>query len=109
MYANSNDETTFAESNTIKISKASEIETIEINNQNEIFVDQNNNEYDVTTNMIYKSTTINKNDLEKIFGQTYELKIVDSQNNEIANISNVTESDKAGNITVNYDTEIKLH
>ena len=30
MYANSNDETTFVESNTIKISKASEIETIEI-------------------------------------------------------------------------------
>lgn len=106
MYANSNDETTFVESNTIKISKASEIETIEISNQNEIFVDQNNNEYDVTTNMIYKSTTINKNDLEKIFGQTYELKIVDSQNNEIANILDVTESDEAGNITVNYNTEI---
>ncbi len=106
MYANSNDETTFTEKNTIKIAKASEIETIEIINPNEVFVDQNNNEYDSTTNMIYKSTTVNKNDLEKIFGQSYELKIVDNQNNEIANISNVTESDEAGNITVNYGAEV---
>lgn len=106
MYANSNNETTFTENNTIKISKASEIEAIEISNQNETFVDQNNKAYDATANMIYKSTTINKNDLEKIFGQIYELKILDSQNNEIANISNITECDETGNITVNYDAEI---
>lgn len=106
MYANSNNETTFTENNTIKISKASEIEVIEISNQNETFIDQNNKAYDATANMIYKSTTINKNDLEKIFGQIYELKILDSQNNEIANISNITECDEAGNITVNYDAEI---
>ena len=91
MYANSNDETIFSENNTIKISKASEIETIEINNQNEMFIDKNEQTYDATSSMTYKSTKVNKNDLQRIFGKAYELKILDNQNNEIANITDTAE------------------
>lgn len=107
MYANSNYETIFSENNTIKISKASEIETIEINNQNEMFIDKNEQTYDATSSMIYKSTKVNKNDLQRIFGQAYELKILDNQNNEIANITDTAECDEAGNITINYETQIE--
>lgn len=106
MYANTTDETTFEEKNTIKISKASEAEEIEISNPNEVFVDQDNNEYQATQSITYKSTMINKKDLEKIFGQKYEIKILNRENTQIATISNSTESDEEGNITINYDTEL---
>lgn len=106
MYANSNNETQFVENNTIKISKASAVESIEINNQNEVFIDLNDESYNATSSMIYKSTIMNKRDLERIFGLIYEIKILDIDNKVIANITETTECDEKENITINYDGEV---
>lgn len=101
MYANPENETIFEENNTIKISKATEIETIELTNQEETFSDERDRKYNAIT--IYKATTFNKAELDRIFGESYEIKILDKENNEIAKITNETQSDEVGNITVNYD------
>ncbi len=101
MYANPENETIFEENNTIKISKATQVATIELTNQEETFSDEKGRKYNAVT--IYKATTFDKAELERIFGESYEIKILDKQNNEIAKITNETESDEAGNITVNYN------
>ncbi len=100
MYANPENETVFEENNTIKISKASETEAIELTNQEETFANEKDRMYNAVT--IYKSTTFNKADLERIFGESHEIKILNKENAEIAKITNETESDEAGNIVVNY-------
>ncbi len=100
MYANPENETAFEENNTIKISKASETEAIELTNQEETFADERDRMYRAVT--IYKSTIFNKADLERIFGESYEIQILNKENAEIAKITNETESDEAGNIVVNY-------
>lgn len=104
MYANSENETIFEEINTIEISKAEKVENIELTNQEETFVDERDRKYKAAT--IYKATTLNKKGLEKIFGENYEIKILDKENNELAKITNTTESDEAGNVTINYNGEI---
>ncbi len=101
MYANPENETIFEENNTIRISKVTEVETIELTNQEETFSDERDRKYNAIT--IYKATTFNKAELDRIFGESYEIKILDKENNEIAKITNETESDEAGNITVNYN------
>lgn len=101
MYANPENETIFEENNTIKISKASETETIELTNQEETFANERDRMYNAVT--IYKSTTFNKADLERIFGESYEIQILNKENAEIAKITNETQCDEAGNIVVNYN------
>lgn len=101
MYANPENETIFEENNTIKISKASETETIELTNQEETFTNERDRMYNAVT--IYKSTTFNKADLERIFGESYEIQILNKENAEIAKITNETQCDEAGNIVVNYN------
>ena len=82
MYANPENETIFEENNTIKISKTSETETIELTNQEETFTNERDRMYNAVT--IYKSTTFNKADLERIFGESYEIQILNKENAEIA-------------------------
>lgn len=102
MYVNTLEGTVFNEMDTMKISKADEVGEIELISTKAEFEDEALNKYDVLGNIIFKSTTINKEQLKRIFGEDFKLQIVDDQK-EIQTITKDTESDETGNITINYE------
>ena len=62
---------------------------------------ENNNE------LIYKTTTINKEDVIKILGEDGKIEILNNDQEVLASIDKNTEFDENGNVTINYLNDIK--
>lgn len=105
MYANVANETTLKEVNNIEISDI-KTSNIEISDEKEVFVDGNNNQYATNNSVIYKSTQINKQEFEFIFGENGVIVFADNNGNEIARITKDTQADENGNITIDYQNEV---
>lgn len=102
MYANAANGTNYTENNKIEISEINTIENIEIQKGNEVFEDVNGNQFGAGENILYKSTTLYKSELERIFGQDYVITITDIAGNVLHTITKETQ-DENGTITVPYD------
>ncbi|HCC03966.1 MAG TPA: hypothetical protein DEP51_03805 [Clostridiales bacterium] len=59
-------------------------------------------ENEIIANNIYKSTIINKENFNKLFGENGYINIKDENGTIIASINNNTETDENGNIVLNY-------
>ncbi len=59
-------------------------------------------ENEIIANNIYKSTIINKENFNKLFGENGYINVKDENGTIIANINNNTEADESGNIILNY-------
>lgn len=106
MYANSDNETIFNEINTLKISDISTINTIELTDIKDTFKNNEGKEFDVSNNIVYKSTIFNKNVLNKILGDTYSIQITDLNDANIFTIDNNTVADESGNIQLDYPENV---
>ena len=102
MYANATNETEYKESNNIEISEINTVEGIEIGKGNEVYEDAKETQYTVGNSLVYKSSILYKNELEKIFGEDYVITITDNGGNVLHTITKET-VDENGVVTVNYD------
>ena len=85
---------------------------IDINLNNvDIEVDVNESEQTINGEQItsnYKTSKINKTQIEKVLGNNGKLVILDANtNNEIATINRDTDSDENGNININYPENVQ--
>ena len=64
-------------------------------------------ENEIIANNIYKSTIINKENVNKLFGENGYINVKDENGTIIANINNNTEADESGNIILNYTNDPK--
>lgn len=102
MYANATNGTNYNEKNKIEVSEINTVEGIEIGKGNEVYEDGNGKQFTVGDNIIYKSTTLYKSELEKIFGQDYVITIKDNVGNVLHTITKDMQ-DENGAIKVLYD------
>ena len=61
----------------------------------------------INANIEYKTTTINKAEIEKILGEKGSLTIKDTSGNELAKITKDTVADESGNVVIIYNSGIK--
>ena len=59
-------------------------------------------ENEINANIIYKNTSINKQNFLNIFGEDGFIIVKNSTGTIIANVNNTTEADESGNIVLNY-------
>ena len=111
MYANSTNETTYQESNTIEISDVDSIDNIKMETTNSYFTNENSTKYDANNINIFKTTSINKSKFVEYFGTDGYIDIKDNNGVVIQRIDNNTEANENGIIVINYDgekTDIKI-
>lgn len=111
MYANSTNETTYQENNTIEISDVDSLENIKMETTNSYFTDENSTKYNANNINIFKTTSINKSKFVEYFGTDGYIDIKDNNGVVIQRIDNNTEADENGIIVINYDgekTDIKI-
>ena len=67
----------------------------------------NNNGLNVETeNIIYKSTSVNKNNILNILGEDGSLQIFDKDNNLLLEVNKDTEAEEDGTVKIDYENEI---
>ncbi len=111
MYANSTNETTYQENNTIEISDVDSIDNIKMETTNSYFTDENSKKYDANNINIFKTTSIDKSKFVEYFGTDGYIDIKDNNGVVIQRIDNNTEANENGIIEINYDgekTDIKI-
>ena len=111
MYANSTNETTYQENNTIEISDVDSLDNIKMETTNSYFTDENSTKYNANNINIFKTTSINKSKFVEYFGTDGYIDIKDNNGVVIQRIDNNTEADENGIIVINYDgekTDIKI-
>ena len=111
MYANSTNETTYQENNTIEISDVDSLDNIKMETTNSYFTDENSTKYNANNINIFKTTSINKSKFVEYFGTDGYIDIKDNNGVVIQRIDNNTEADENGIIEINYDgekTDIKI-
>ena len=65
------------------------------------------NDTEVDTNIVYKSSMINKDIFNKLFGKQGFITIKNGDGAIIGSINSNTQADENGNLIINYNTEIK--
>ena len=111
MYANSTNETTYQENNTIEISDVDSLDNIKMETTNSYFTDENSTKYNANNINIFKTTSINKSKFVEFFGTDGYIDIKDNNGVVIQRIDNNTEANENGIIEINYDgekTDIKI-
>lgn len=106
LYANVENETQYYENDIVKISSASNVENIDITKDSEEFEDKNGKRFKIN-NSVFKSTTINKDEFLRIFGDNGEIIIKKQEEQILGNINKNTQADENGNITISYEQEVK--
>ncbi len=106
LYAKTENETTFIENNMMQISNVEAIDEIHISNASEQFIDNYEKAFDISENVVYKNTKIQKEEFNRIFGEDGQITITD-QNENIFVINKDTEVDGQGNIVINYEIPTK--
>ena len=83
---------------------------IAISDKGAVFINEEGKKYDMqdTTRsyVFYKSTKINKTNFEQILGEDGLIKIIDSENNKIAQINKDTLVNENGEYYINYENNI---
>lgn len=92
-------ETVFTEDNKIEISNKEKVDEIELTKVKEEFSDDVNT-FDMSEQVIYKSTQINPEEFNRILGADGQITITDEQNNILAELN-------ASSLSINYETEVK--
>ena len=92
-------EKTIKQTTKIDINLAEAIEEIELKEMPNTY----NNGVDANT--YYAQTLINKENLNKVLGETGSLKILDNEGNIIEELNKDSESDDKGNIIINYEKD----
>ena len=111
MYANSTNETTYQENNTIEISDVDAINNVKMETTNSYFTDENSTKYNANNINIFKTTSINKSKFVEYFGTDGYIDIKDNNGVVIQRIDNNTEANEKGLVVISYDgekTDIKI-
>ena len=117
MYANYNISSDYYETNytyatNINISKADFVNTVEIREQDEYFENDENEKYSTLNNnsymTYYKSTTLNKENLDSILGEKGTLKILDENGKVLLTLDKNVQADENGNIIATYSSKEKV-
>ena len=103
-------ETEYSNLLNINVSRPEVVDLIEIREKDEYFTDAEGNKISTTTEngyeTYYKTTTINKENLNSILGENGNLQILDENNNSLVTINKDTPADENGNIIINYNTSV---
>ena len=100
-YIYSGEHTTFNSKSIIDVRENSIIENISIVEGNSKYLVTE----EIDANVVYKNTTINKEEIIRQFGENIILKIKNANDNIINEIDKDSEVDGQGNIVVNYNNE----
>lgn len=115
VYANYNLKENFYETEysnllNINISRPEVVDIVEIREKDEYFTDASGNKFPTTTNAgyetYYKTTVLNKENLNSIIGENGNVQILDENNNSLVTINKDTPSDENGNIIINYNSSV---
>lgn len=106
IYAKAEQETIFAEDNTLQITNKEEVKEIEVSRKSEEFSDDVN-VFTVNDNVIYKSTRVKKDEFDRILGENGQIVITDENDITLGQINQESVADENGNIEVNYEKEVK--
>ena len=115
VYANYNLKENFYETEysnllNINISRPEVVDIVEIREKEEYFTDESGNKFTTATNegyeTYYKTTVINKENLNSIIGENGNVQILDENNNSLVTINKDTPSDENGNIIINYNSTV---
>ena len=106
--------TQYTELENIVVSKKEAQENLKLEETNTfIRINKNENEEEIETNLgnngqlIYKSTKVNRKDIEKLLGEEGKIEILDDAGNVISTIDKNTEYSENGFFTVNYENGIE--
>ena len=100
--------TTYQEKEEIVISKKEALEKLELVENNTFIKEENKNLVDLgnNNNLIYKSTKIKKENLEKVLGENGKIEILDQEGNTSVTIDlSNTEWEEDGSFTIYYEQE----
>lgn len=112
IYANYNLNSNFYETEysnllSINVSRPEAVSVIEVREKEEHFTDDSNNKYETSddklTQTYYKSTTINKENLDSILGEKGNLQLFDGNGGLLVTVDKNTPTDESGNIVINYN------
>lgn len=110
LYTNADKETEYSKNIEISVAYAKLIDKLDIENIEDKFINENGEENPTKISDInyayYKTTTISKENFEKILGQDGVIKILKEDGTEITTISKDTSIDENGNYVYTYTDEI---
>ena len=86
----------------VEISYKDIVSEIKLDEGDTYFTDAKGNKYLLGENIYYKSTTISKENFEKILGQEGKITVLDENGNTVTTIENVLEVDDSGNYVIEY-------
>lgn len=101
--------TEYKQEEQIVISKKEAQDTIDLIENNTFMKQEGEEITDLGNNynLVYKSTQINKAEIEKLLGQEGTLEILDIEGNNLATINQDTEFNEDGTITIHYENELE--
>lgn len=110
LYSNSQNEIEYFENVKIDVGYTNLIDKIVIENSIDNYINSKEEKISTTANnrnyAYYKTTTINKENFERILGEDGYIKIIGKDGERLATFTKDSEADEAGNYTYNYANEI---
>lgn len=110
LYSNSQNEIEYFENIKLDIGYTNLIDKIVVENSIDNYINSKEETNPTTVNnknyAYYKTTTINKENFERILGEEGYIKIIGKDGERLATFTKDTESDEVGNYTYNYESEI---
>lgn len=103
---NSSIDREFSTTHIVSVNMIGVTDKLEIAEQNKLHTEQIDNQENITPgvdfNYVYKSTILNKQEIDKLLGEDGKLEIKDGQNNLVTTIDKNTQADESGNIVIDY-------
>lgn len=115
IYANYNQripeyETIYNSNLELEVAYSEKINEIDIQDKGTYFENSENKKYEmqdsIKSYVVYKQTSINKDEFDNILGENGYIKIFDKENNQIAEINKETVLDENNNYIIIYENEI---
>lgn len=110
LYSNSQKELEYFENIKLDIGYKNLVDKIIVQNEADNYINSKNEESSTTVAnknyAYYKTTTINKENFEKILGQDGYIKVIGQDGERLATITKDTALDELGNYIYNYESEI---
>ena len=103
---NSSIDREFSTTHIVSVNMIGVTDKLEIAEQNKLHTEQIDSQENITPgvdfNYVYKSTILNKQEIDKLLGEDGKLEIKDDQNNLVTTIDKNTQADESGNIVIDY-------
>lgn len=103
---NSSIDREFSTTHVVSVNMTGVTDKLEIVEQNKLHTAQIDNQEDIAEgtdfNYVYKSTVLNKEEVDKLLGDDGKIEIRDAQNNLVTTIDKNTQADESGNIVIDY-------